>query len=537
MSAPFRTEPRGIDPHLLQQSNVGYAGARKCEPASKAMARIKGARSACRERIDSWVWHPDERVVIAYLGKWGCVIMAQKANAYHVHADLIRRAQRDAELEGLHWTPVLDALAMSAFYPTGSRPAPAEDRFTGRVGDLAPWITAQEDPAELDRLLAFRFPPVRHGLFGLGRCLSDHAFGAALSGTQAERRALASNPHHSAHAVARIAKAALDSVDGTNGTVREFQDVMRALEAAGHAIPAWVANELSQRAASPEQSPSLKRANALALLSLTTISPAQIREVFDTRYHSLMPAIARHPATPVDILRSMARGDTQDFLAHDVQSSIGGNPAALRDAEIRALFLQRGREYDLIALLETAPAADEFRLVFRRLCWYYVGAGGAYHHGWDRALEKIHDGDLAVICAEDWHPLLTLVQDEPEEVHRMTDLVRVPSFREDPVVRAALIERGGMRALDKLARHPAPNDGRQLFERIMQRSPTLALSLIEQRAEISRHIQPADLAPLLKDSDSQMRQRAILATGALRRPDRPERQQLTTETPSRPSGR
>lgn len=96
-------------------------------------------------------------------------------------ASLLARALRDADAEGVIWTPVLDAAAGSQAWRHLSEEEwhgkellniPSEEQ---RIAALVPWISSCSDPAQLQALLAFRAEPIRKAVAAHARALSREA--------------------------------------------------------------------------------------------------------------------------------------------------------------------------------------------------------------------------------------------------------------------------------------------------------------------------------------------------------------------------
>ena len=82
-------------------------GAASYEAPHVAIARIAAQTSSSAKRLDSWVTHPDERVVIALLDHplhKACISLEQVTR-------LARRAIDGARSKQVLWTPLLDALS------------------------------------------------------------------------------------------------------------------------------------------------------------------------------------------------------------------------------------------------------------------------------------------------------------------------------------------------------------------------------------------------------------------------------------------
>lgn len=160
MSLPFRTAPSST-PAPVVPAESGAEFERVDETIE--LARTVTAADA---RLRGWINHHDERVPLALIGGALAPWLA-RTESWSLH--LYARAMRDAERDGVCWTPLLDRLAESGIWPTQKgrvvlggkvsvvHPAPVMQV----IEPLRLWLREQTDGAALAPLAAFRASPVR----------------------------------------------------------------------------------------------------------------------------------------------------------------------------------------------------------------------------------------------------------------------------------------------------------------------------------------------------------------------------------------
>ena len=129
------------------------------------MAAARGATDA-DARLRGWINHHDERVPMALLdGSLAAWLAGKEGWRLHLYA----RAMRDAERDGVCWTPLLDRLSVGGLWPTRKgrvvlggkvsvvHPVPV----TQVLEPLRRWLREQTDGAALAPLAVFRATPVR----------------------------------------------------------------------------------------------------------------------------------------------------------------------------------------------------------------------------------------------------------------------------------------------------------------------------------------------------------------------------------------
>lgn len=190
--------PYCVVPVTVSQGELAYInkqnrrlGAASYEAPLIAIARIGTQASASAKRLDSWVTHPDERVVIALLDR--DLHRATLSEAQVI--GLARRALEGARSKDVVWTPLLDALSFNLPFEV-PRNAEMQEVLTLIIQSeeaLRRWIRTSAAPADLASLMNFRSSPVRDQLAADAPCL-DVATVKALAGCPWRDSAMATNP-------------------------------------------------------------------------------------------------------------------------------------------------------------------------------------------------------------------------------------------------------------------------------------------------------------------------------------------------------
>jgi hypothetical protein len=152
------TATQGEIAHRNREQN--RTGPAAHEATISAIARIHRQWSATHKRLDSWVTHPDERVVIALLDNLG---HASRISDDQVAA-LARRAMQRANDQQVLWTPLLDAVV---------RRLPFRIYDVARFRDFVAfihrneqavgrWVKTSASAKDLSDLLTFRTSSIRN---------------------------------------------------------------------------------------------------------------------------------------------------------------------------------------------------------------------------------------------------------------------------------------------------------------------------------------------------------------------------------------
>lgn len=204
---PFRLEPHTAQPEDIQERNreENNKRARRYLGVERARRMAREQQSANLDRQKSWIYHPDERVVMAFLANPDARELYQDVS-FEVRKAIFERGMEVNQEENIHWNPILDRLAHHNHWPTGPR---GHVRFKQQAGadeidrpptadeqieELIPWIRAQTDPREVEKLLGFRFQPLG-GLVAQETTCVDEDFIETILETPEWGDELAENPH------------------------------------------------------------------------------------------------------------------------------------------------------------------------------------------------------------------------------------------------------------------------------------------------------------------------------------------------------
>ncbi len=158
MSLPFRTA-------IVSTPAPALAAGAVPERVEDTM-HDAGSATDADSRLRGWINHHDERVPLALidgaLAEW---IARQEGWTLHLYA----RAMRDAERDGVCWTPLLDRMAVAGVWPTQK----GRVVFGGKVSVVHPlpvaqvleplrlWLREQTDGAALAPMAVFKAATVR----------------------------------------------------------------------------------------------------------------------------------------------------------------------------------------------------------------------------------------------------------------------------------------------------------------------------------------------------------------------------------------
>lgn len=178
---PFRTILRVWDTSEMDPQGIRNDSSPekfKHIPVEKALHLARTTKNISDKRLDFFIHHPDERVPIALTENperdrgWGWA--RRKGRAQRM---LYERAIRDADIENVVWTPLLDALASNNVWP--SKPYYVQKGSAGdiqtasaRARALVPWIEQQTDPGAFEDLWEFRYKQIRECVARHARCLN-----------------------------------------------------------------------------------------------------------------------------------------------------------------------------------------------------------------------------------------------------------------------------------------------------------------------------------------------------------------------------
>lgn len=140
---PRRASAGAIRAANRRRARSGASTSMNHASADVEIARIRAQRSASKERVRSWLSHPDERVVVA--------VIASHHRLPHSWIDSIgNQALLDADRRGLLWTPIIDRIAC---FDSGFTSVLIE-----RATALASAVADCPDARVLSSVLRFRAP-------------------------------------------------------------------------------------------------------------------------------------------------------------------------------------------------------------------------------------------------------------------------------------------------------------------------------------------------------------------------------------------
>jgi len=179
--------PKKIAARNKEEGRKGVAAFETYEVAIEAIASMERPSAT---RIESWISHPDERVVAAlvraqnerYLGNVSstpfdleeeCPRIAQDSPSRSLLDQLGERALTDAREEGVEWTPVLDLMEMydgKGFRPASKGRVELQDSMIQQLGqmpgeEVADWVQhlGLQSPALAETLWSRAVPFVHWG--------------------------------------------------------------------------------------------------------------------------------------------------------------------------------------------------------------------------------------------------------------------------------------------------------------------------------------------------------------------------------------
>lgn len=416
--APVRTRPLRADVSVVERLNEAcdLSGEEAFEPASRALERIESQRSVPEARARSWALHPDTRVPVALAKSYNARDNTEAewwwaARGARLRRTLVRRARRDAEEEGVLWTPLLDALAVRDFEQSGFDWLPRE-RFDVRDEEysdppqasplraVSDFLKEATEPNQVRPFLEFRYPPL---LERLGRAPAGTAFEGGLlerlSRHDSVLPGLTTNP------------------DLTDGQARRLLQLL--LSWLGELYDASMTTEPEHSTAEDTSPEELGRRREVCYRSLAHLMRTHRVEWGEEEWERLLSVL---PEDPSDQRRLLA-GDPWDDDQVDRLLELESLKEQLTPYVVDRLhrLLRVGQErYELISH-EVAPAS----------VWKRAVARSAHNH---RANEDIPDGERDEI--------------DPQVLRHLVDSERALSCRD---VQEYVLEVGETRHLAALA--------------------------------------------------------------------------------------
>lgn len=357
---PFRLAPRVPAPD---------------DPAVEALLAEVRARvddSVPRDRLQGWLGHADERVVIATLTSRRRIL----ADEPTLKLAVWQRADADARDEGLVWTPVLDAIAAQQLWPAAdlgpaevAGEAPVVRSAEEQAAGLLPWLRAQEDPERVAALLEFHAPAVRAAVAEHAPCLDTRLLTHLLDHSWEQIAAAARNRTLGAAQVTLLAEVAARWLAREPARAGVAGAALAALRAAGHRSLGHGAQELTsviRQSRELAATAPIPHATALALetvLDDPETPAATLRQALRAcRWHAdWLCRIAVHPAADVELWADLLRVSRDPEL----RRTIARVPAARTDVAVRRLLSQSSDAEVLCSLVEDADPGDLPYLVRR----------------------------------------------------------------------------------------------------------------------------------------------------------------------------
>lgn len=535
---PFRTGVRPIPADAIEQANrrLGLKGARRF--SASALWDVQRAGSAARSRLYSWIEHPDEDVAATLARRAFDSPPWKREDVRYVGDALIARALRDAQAEGLAWTPLLDAIASRHLWPHVFTTEPGTETYEwpGLPGDeprelphfrnaetqiepLLEWIASETDPAALRDLFSFSYARIFDHIAEHARAIDETVVRMLLGRQDRLAVLLTSNPHLSRDLADQLHAWALGSLVGRDARGRSEYgfavgrpspltavDVILALDET-HGVPdstwddllavvtSWTPEPTARWQCGPANEAQRDAAWAALMEERTAEyrTPRRLLALFDRVRHEpeRVLQLVRDPNAPIDLrLRALAETRVQrvrEFLAAD--ATLRHHPG------IRKMLEQSNAAAVLRPLLVDAPDA-EWPALFMRLA----------RSSWEEAQAVLREqpARVATLSIDQLRSLLNAAP--PIGIVKWIGLLAGSGMV--PEAYALLAER--MPAAFEAAATEDPAASVEALETL----PDAALALLR----------PEDLAPLVTSENRAVRVRAITQLSRLRAPE--------AETPS-----
>jgi hypothetical protein len=394
---PFRTEIRST---LLP--SAAEALFRMIRTADTAMGAAE---------LEALAGHPDERVPLAL----GALANTPAA------LDLVwRRALADLESEGVAWTPLFDSLSASM---GDHMPRERADAIRSRLQRLADWLLEAE-PAEVERLLAFRTPAIALLVAERCRCLTPELV-ERLAASRGALRLLLKNESLSEPARRKVHMHLVAAFMGPGSGARSNRPdpLLEALKEAGVTLHPDARQQILRNA------PGLSEAVLLAILEASPeVTSGEIRALVDQRSPSwrvgrrpsasearFRATLAAHPALPSDLLGRVldAAGDVTRVV-----SAVEKGPMSPAFQQALVARLESTQQAEESAMRLAASPASTATIWFWAHGRYpesgYITRGLA-HNSAARAVPELRK---RILGSEDVRALKLLWEDgRPEETH------------------------------------------------------------------------------------------------------------------------
>jgi hypothetical protein len=240
----------------------------------------------------------------------------------------------------------------------------------------------------------------------------------------------------------------------------------------------------------------------ITLLALAEWLPVHdLLPVYSARYHERpgddwLQYIIGRPDTPIQLMRRVARELSTTRDAHGAWVTLARSSVAVRDRGIRDLIISRGPA-DAIEILMEKAAPDEWPRAVRELICRNndIFARTALF----RLLKGADQAELMTVQEKDWKALM--LEDPDPFLPQLMCLALIPSARQSPSVRDALLKGTCPEALYYWCINAEHDDTREVFRALSAGSPAKAIEALHDSPSLESALKPEDLQPLLNSDD------------------------------------
>ena len=516
----------------------------KLAPVTDPSTRALLHNTRARKDIDEWVGKgcldPCPRPLLSYAEALGRVDHPHEA----VAVDLIRfrlykfsdeagdvgddrahqdvwtrlrlRAAEQAATEGVHWTPLLDAMAERIAFLDGCNLDPV-------LEPLLTWIDQQQDYRRIRPLTHARYHILRHRatlrLFQLAPAVPD---AESLVEERYLFQALNGTADLPSKCRKRLAATAIDLVLGDLAAVRKSHPCRPCDEQDGLEMLAWMGRRGTLPASAYRdlldvaldrrppnalrgaattmvcgpQSPNRPQRARDALADLVRWVPVPIlEEWFHYRWaeppHEVSSGIiVMRPDLPLDLRRLIMR-HAGPLFDDDDWRSVAKASDPHHDRELRDDVFAFADVASIVALADPTP--EEWRRIF--------SAAGATPSVYDRLAQNLSsasDADLAGLSDADWQPIVAALNSERDRLPAARVLAEIPNARSNSAIRAQLLDVDDTCVLEVLCLDATGAEVPGLFRRLARVDPERALAVLDDAPDLVPHLGRHDLTPLTK---------------------------------------
>lgn len=545
---PFRTQFRTTTDLEIEQLNRRYnlKGSRAYLPTASAIDKARSSKSMVPARLEALLEHPDERVPAALIDN-SIAVQSTSPNRFGVEGSQLRyllyqRAIRDAESEGVVWTPVLDKLAAESLWPTADYSSYGRTRFSilqatkplvsaaAQVEKLIPWIREQRDPGRLRSLLHFAYEGVLETVARYATCLDEALIDDLLQRSPHLGYHLAANPSLTKAQVDHLVRWAIAKLDdpsairrhrtrSTTSLPRHARDMLLELHEHGWLLDRTAREELLRIAQNqpvpkaPRKLDDSERIEASqaaksVLLGLgDDLEPEILLRLYDAFKTDAddVRRIVAHPAATLEIRRHIV----SECGFYQVRDYLSQSPELRNDPVIRAALVRSSAPSVLLRLCEDAEPS-EFRRLFRKLARRdpLSALRLITAPGFDS--KRLYLADLQVLLQDESAAASSRDRSWREKAreinqHLLLWLRRRPLADDPPGKEGEVAEAFARPRLESIIFQAFRSDHDR------------AINLIEHHAEIIKDlVKPDDLASLLASPDNKVRLAGMLLLSRLR---------------------